>query len=146
MKLMLTVVLALTLSIVALVVGFILLVVGALSVDTWQVQADEATVQRIIAQGLPVGSGVPRAVAFLNAHPTITLPNRRFDGFTADTHFVRVPAYDENNCEPQVYPRGRSLCIFSTANDGAELTVVLFFDGKGRFARASVQEITIHMP
>lgn len=109
--------------------------------------ADVRPLRRLIATILPVGSTVGQARIVLRSRAVTTFIARRgFDALAPATVFHRVPSFDGDLDESEVYAGGMVL-FAETRNRGngrlfseRQLIARLFFDADGRFTHCTVAE------
>ncbi len=132
--------------IIALVL--IVVVIGLLALQDRQRQDDEAAARQTIQRAVLPGASLAYTLAYIRAHPRLSLPNHHFTQQYLNLPFERTARYDGFALSSEDYPKGKALVAgWSGASEGeATLDVVFFFDSKGRFTRCTIKEVLIQLP
>ncbi len=134
--------------IVGVAVALALIVVSLLVLKERGIQEDVVVARHIVESGAPHGSSVTHTFAFLNAHPTLTLPHHHFTQQYINLPFEHTSGYDTTDPNSQVYPQGKALLVgwINAREDTASLDVMFFFDVRGHLIRSTLKETTIDLP
>jgi len=134
--------------IVGVALALALIVVGLLALKERGIQEDVIVARLVVESGAPRGSSITYTLAFLDAHPTLTLPHHHFAQQYINLPFHHTSGYDTTDPNSQAYPQGKVLLAGWTnaREDTALLDVVFLFDIHGHLMRSILKEATIDLP
>jgi len=97
----------------------IVVVIGLLALQGQRTQDDETAARQTIQRAVLPGASLAYTLAYMRAHPRLSLPNHHFTQQYLNLPFERTARYDGFALSSEDYPQGKTLVAgWSGASEG----------------------------